>query len=284
MTRWCARRCSVAGRWPPPGSPRTAPRRPAKPAAPTTGGADDAHRRRRRRDATHADGRRSEGAAADHGRGQGRGPDVVYEGVLVGEMLKRAGAPLGSDLRGNAVATYVMASATDGYQVVFSLAELDHGFTGNDIIVADTIDGKPLFAYQGPLRIVAPKDSRGARSIRMLERLEVVRLRSSGDDDALRLRVRRRPVARRAGGAARLPAQSGVRLGAAVRSSRRRPCRRQPDVGGQGRARAPSLLRHAAVRQRHAVVRAPATSRRGRSPTAGRRASARPARCTRAAA
>ena len=102
---------------------------------------------------------------------------VTYEGVLVGEILKKAGVALGADLRGNAVATYVKASATDGYQVVFSLPELDNGFTSNDIIVADTIDGKPLFAYQGPWRIVAPKDSRGARSIRMLERLEVVRLR-----------------------------------------------------------------------------------------------------------
>ncbi|MGE0363830.1 MAG: molybdopterin-dependent oxidoreductase [Vicinamibacterales bacterium] len=102
---------------------------------------------------------------------------VTYEGVLVGEILKKAGVPLGENLRGNAVATYVTAGAADGYQVVFSLPELDNAFTANDIMVADTIDGKPLFAYQGPWRIVAPKDSRGARSIRMLERLEVVRLR-----------------------------------------------------------------------------------------------------------
>lgn len=105
------------------------------------------------------------------------GRTLVYEGVLVGEILKRAGVPLGTELRGNAIASYVVASATDGYQVVFSLAELDPGFTSNDIIVADTIDGKPLFAYQGPLRIVAPKDARAARSIRMLQRLEVVRLK-----------------------------------------------------------------------------------------------------------
>jgi DMSO/TMAO reductase YedYZ molybdopterin-dependent catalytic subunit len=102
---------------------------------------------------------------------------VTYDGVLVGEILKKAGVALGADLRGNAVATYVTASAADGYQVVFSLPELDNGFTSNDIMVADTIDGRPLFAYQGPWRVVAPKDSRGARSIRMLERLEVVRLR-----------------------------------------------------------------------------------------------------------
>lgn len=105
------------------------------------------------------------------------GRTVGYEGVLVGELLKRAGVPLGAELRGSAIASYVVASATDGYQVVFSLAELDPQFTANDIIVADTIDGKPLFAYQGPVRIVAPKDARGARSVRMLERLEVVRLR-----------------------------------------------------------------------------------------------------------
>jgi DMSO/TMAO reductase YedYZ molybdopterin-dependent catalytic subunit len=105
------------------------------------------------------------------------GRTVVYEGVLVGELLKRAGSPIGPEIRGNAVASYVVASASDGYQVVFSLAELDPGFTSNDIIVADTLDGQALFAYQGPLRIIAPKDSRAARSVRMLQRLEVVRLK-----------------------------------------------------------------------------------------------------------
>jgi hypothetical protein len=102
---------------------------------------------------------------------------IIYEGVLVGEILKTAGVPLGQQLRGTAVASYVLASATDGYQVVFSIGELDPALTGNDIIVADTVDGQPLSPYQGPLRIVAPKDLRGVRSIRMLQRLEVVRVR-----------------------------------------------------------------------------------------------------------
>ena len=105
------------------------------------------------------------------------GREVKYEGVLVGEILKRAEAPIGRDLTGQAVATYVLAKAKDGYQVVFSLPELDPAFTSNDIIVADTIDGKPLFDYQGPLRIVAPHDKRGARSIRMVQSIDVVRLR-----------------------------------------------------------------------------------------------------------
>jgi hypothetical protein len=105
------------------------------------------------------------------------GRTVKYEGVLVGELLKRAGATLGGEMRGNAMTTYVLASASDGYQVLFSLAELDPAFTGSDIIVADTIDGKPLFAYQGPFRIVSPRDARSSRSIRMLQRLDVVRLK-----------------------------------------------------------------------------------------------------------
>lgn len=108
---------------------------------------------------------------------QEEGRSVKYDGVLVGELLKRAGAPLGGELRGTAVSSYVLATANDGYQALFSLAELDPAFTGSEVIVADTVDGKPLFDYQGPFRIVAPKDTRGARSVRMLERLEVVRLK-----------------------------------------------------------------------------------------------------------
>ena len=105
------------------------------------------------------------------------GREVTYEGVLVAEILRKAGVPLGREMSGGAVASYVLAGAKDGYQVLFSLAELDPGFTSNEIIIADTTDGKPLFDYQGPLRIVAPHDKRGARSIRMLQTISVVRLR-----------------------------------------------------------------------------------------------------------
>jgi len=99
---------------------------------------------------------------------------VIYEGVWLHELLKRAGAP---ELRGKALASYLLAEAKDGYQVVFSLAEVDPGFTGNEILLADTADGKPLIGSQGPFRLIAPKDKRGARSVRMLTKLEVVALR-----------------------------------------------------------------------------------------------------------
>ncbi len=104
----------------------------------------------------------------------GRG--VTHEGVLVAEVLKRVGAPLGKALRGDAMATYVVASATDGYRVVFSLAELDPEFSGSEIMIVDRTNGQPLLADQGPMRLVVPKDLPGARSMRMLERIEVVRV------------------------------------------------------------------------------------------------------------
>jgi hypothetical protein len=68
------------------------------------------------------------------------GMETVYQGVWLHEVLKMAGVPQGSELRGKALAGYVLAEAQDGYQVV-------------------------------------PKDKPGARSVRMLTKLEVVQLR-----------------------------------------------------------------------------------------------------------
>ena len=45
-----------------------------------------------------------------------------------------------------------------------------------NILVADKRDGKPLPDKQGPFRLVCPNDHEGARSVRMLQTLEVVRL------------------------------------------------------------------------------------------------------------
>jgi hypothetical protein len=103
------------------------------------------------------------------------GTQVEYEGVPLREVLKRAGLPLGK-LRGKALTTYILAKAHDGYEVVFTLGEIDAEFGNEQIIVADKRDGKALFGYQGPFRLECPHDKAGARSVRMLETLEIVRL------------------------------------------------------------------------------------------------------------
>jgi DMSO/TMAO reductase YedYZ molybdopterin-dependent catalytic subunit len=98
----------------------------------------------------------------------------TYEGVLLEEILHRAGVPQGEQLRGHAMATYVIAEAEDGYRVVFSLAELDSGILESEVIVADTMDGAPLVSQQGPFRLVAPHEKRPARWVRMLKSITVV--------------------------------------------------------------------------------------------------------------
>ena len=105
------------------------------------------------------------------------GMETVYEGVWLHDVLKKAGVPQGSELRGKALTSYVLAEAQDGYQVVFSLGELDPSFIDNEILLADTANGKPLFGAQGRFRLVVPKDKPGARSVRMLTRIEVVQVR-----------------------------------------------------------------------------------------------------------
>ena len=102
--------------------------------------------------------------------------EETYEGVLLTEILKRAGVLQGAQLRGAAMSTFVQADAADGYRVIFSLAELDPDFQDSDVIVADTMDGKPLDDKTGPLRLVVPHDKRPARWIRMLQSLTVVKV------------------------------------------------------------------------------------------------------------
>ena len=98
----------------------------------------------------------------------------AYEGVLLEELLRQAGVAQGEKLRGTAMATYVVAEGSDGYRVIFSLAELDSGMLDSDVIVADSMDGKPIGPDVGPLRIVAPHEKRPARWVRMLTTITVV--------------------------------------------------------------------------------------------------------------
>jgi len=102
----------------------------------------------------------------------------VYEGVPLEDLLRKAGVAQGENLRGTAMASYVLAEAADGYRVVFSLAELDYGVLESKVLVADTMDGTVLGTKEGPFRLVAPHEKRPARWVRMLKSITVVRVAS----------------------------------------------------------------------------------------------------------
>jgi hypothetical protein len=105
------------------------------------------------------------------------GMPVTYEGVWLHELLRKAGLPGGEDIRGKLLSAYVMAQASDGYQVLFGVAEVDPAFTEGQVLLADTGNGKALSGPNGNFRLVVPRDKRGARSLRMLEKLTVVQVR-----------------------------------------------------------------------------------------------------------
>ena len=98
---------------------------------------------------------------------------TVYEGVPVVELLRRAGVPLGKELRGRSLELYVVVGAADGYRVVFALAEFDPDFTNQIILLADRRDGHRLGSSEGPFRIVVPAEKRRARWVRQVTALDV---------------------------------------------------------------------------------------------------------------
>ncbi len=104
------------------------------------------------------------------------GKEETYQGVPLAEILKRAGVPQGSDLRGAALATYIRPEGADGYSVVFSLAELDSGVQDSDVLVADTLNGASIPDRLGPLRLVVPHEKRPVRWVRMLRSITVVKV------------------------------------------------------------------------------------------------------------
>lgn len=99
--------------------------------------------------------------------------DETYSGVPLIELLKQVGAPTGHDVHGKALSEYVVATGSDGYKAVLALAEIEPDFHPGDVLVADTIDGKPLDEKSGPFKLVVTEDKRPARSVRNLVSIEL---------------------------------------------------------------------------------------------------------------
>src|SRR5215471_10570126 len=62
------------------------------------------------------------------------GTEATFAGVALVDLLRLAGVPLGAELRGSAMALYLVVEAADGYRVVFALPELDPAFTDRVVL------------------------------------------------------------------------------------------------------------------------------------------------------
>lgn len=112
-----------------------------------------------------------------------RGEKREYEGPLLLDVLGKAGAPASKDIHGAELATIVLVTSSDGYQVAIGLGEADPGTRANRIILADRFNGAPLGPTAGPFQLVIEGDLRPARSARMVTAIEVRRLSSSKPAD-----------------------------------------------------------------------------------------------------
>jgi DMSO/TMAO reductase YedYZ molybdopterin-dependent catalytic subunit len=99
----------------------------------------------------------------------------VFEGVALVELLQRSGVPLGKDLRGDRMVTYVVVGAADGYRVVVALLEIDPAFSDRLILLADRRDQQPLSPEEGPLRLIVPGEKRQARWVRQVTSVTIRR-------------------------------------------------------------------------------------------------------------
>ncbi len=92
-----------------------------------------------------------------------------YTGCLLRDVLNAAKPTEGKprDLR----KSYVLASASDGYEVVFSWAELYVSPLGDSVFVVYERDGAPLTDDEGRIALVATSDLRPARHVKWLRAL-----------------------------------------------------------------------------------------------------------------
>ena len=93
--------------------------------------------------------------------------DETYTGVAVSDLLAKAGITLQGEGTQKIYHSYLRATGTDGYFVLYSTSEAEAAMHQGDLIVALTLDGKPL-GPEGNFKLVSTEDKRPARWVRNL--------------------------------------------------------------------------------------------------------------------
>lgn len=104
--------------------------------------------------------------------GDNKGTLTNIKGVLLRDILEKAvvDAPDHNDVKKMAI----IASASDGYKVVFSWSEIFNSLNGEGVIVFFEKNGKPLDDDEGRIAMVSTKDTKtGPRHVKWLNNIEV---------------------------------------------------------------------------------------------------------------
>lgn len=109
------------------------------------------------------------------GTGERKGAYRDARGVLLRDLLDRCGVVANAHDAHNRI--YVLATASDGYQAIFSWHELFNSPVGDGVVVLYAQAGDPLASPRGPFALVSTLDLRtGPRQVRQLVSLQVVTL------------------------------------------------------------------------------------------------------------
>lgn len=98
---------------------------------------------------------------------------VDYEGVALTDILTRCGVRFDHDAQRKQVSDCVVIRSRDGYQVVFSMAEVSPGASTRPVILADRRNGQPIDDKEGKLKLIAPNDGFRARFVRGVSHIQV---------------------------------------------------------------------------------------------------------------
>ncbi len=93
-----------------------------------------------------------------------------YSGVPLMALLVEVGVP--QKLKGKDFRLYVVAEGRDGYKVVYSLGEVSPDVHDGSVLLADSVDGRPL-AGDGPVELVISGERRPARWVRGVVSIKV---------------------------------------------------------------------------------------------------------------
>jgi hypothetical protein len=99
--------------------------------------------------------------------------DETYTGVALSDLLAKYGFAIGQSTHRKMLRSYVTAEGTDKYWVLYSATEIEGSEHTADVIVATSINGKPL-GDDGQLKLIDSADKKPQRWVRNLTAITLV--------------------------------------------------------------------------------------------------------------
>jgi hypothetical protein len=93
--------------------------------------------------------------------------DETYSGVALADLLAKSGFTAGKPTQTKMLHSYLVAQGADKYRVLYSLTEVEPTEHTGNVIVAVTMNGKPI-ADDGQFKLVSTEDRKPQRWVRNL--------------------------------------------------------------------------------------------------------------------